>query len=231
MPILELHNLTWSPPDGDTDRQAPPLFENASLQIAAGELVSLQGPSGSGKSTLLRCLVGLEPRHSGVIRWRGEEVGAHNIRAFRQRVHYVQQEPVAVEETVAGNLEFARRMAEELRRDADPKPLDQDAQQKLLDDLGLGAIDWERDFDRLSVGERQRVALVRSLTPQPDVLLLDEPTASLDDTRARQVEDLLTEYKRARPERRALVWVTHSPAQRQRLGGREIDIRRVNRRS
>lgn len=216
--LIDIRDLVWTPTDAPG---AEPILEDISLTLDAGELVWPVGPSGSGKSTLLRCIVGLEEIQAGEVRWRGDTVGPPNIRAVRRHVHYVQQDPSPVEESVADNLAFARRMA---AQDPGANSLDADTQRDLLARMELADLDWERPFEQLSGGERKRVALVRSLTLQPDVLLLDEPTSSLDEDNADHVADLLYDYLQDRPNRRALLWVTHSSRHRRRLGGREFPL-------
>ncbi|QDG50637.1 ATP-binding cassette domain-containing protein [Persicimonas caeni] len=216
MPLLSAQNIAWSPPDSDAL-----LFADVDFDVDAGERVVLEGPSGSGKSTLLRCLVGLEPRRSGTVRWRGEPVDAESMRRFRNRATYVQQRPSAISETVGENLAFAREMA---RQFAGDRALDEDGQHDLLERLGLGHIGMSRRFDDLSVGEQQRVCLVRALTGQPDMLLLDEPTSALDPERVEQIEDLLIAYVDDAPDRRAFVWVSHQPDQIERISTRVLDV-------
>lgn len=223
-PLLRAENLAWTPPNGEVS-----IFKNAALKVDAGEKIVLQGPSGSGKSSLLRCLVGLEARQSGSVWWREEPVDAASMRRFRQRATYVQQRPSAVAETVGEDLGFARQMAAEIDDDATgntpDKVLDEDAQFALLARLGLERIQSSRRFEELSVGEQQRVCLVRALTGRPDLLLLDEPTSALDPKRVDQVENLLIDYVDAAPQRRALLWISHDSRQAKRVGSRTLDMR------
>jgi putative ABC transport system ATP-binding protein len=205
------------PPGADTA-----IFSGVEFQIGAGERVALEGPSGSGKSTLLRCIIGLEPKHTGAVLWQGEQVDAASMRRFRNRAVYVQQRPSEVAETVAENLAFAREMAAEFGEQA--AVMDQEEQRQMCDRLGLEAMSFSRRFDDLSVGEQQRVCLVRALTSKPDLLLLDEPTSALDPERVDQIEDLLCSYVDEAPDKRAFLWVSHQPAQIERLTTRSIDL-------
>ncbi|TDP75479.1 ABC transporter ATP-binding protein [Bradymonas sediminis] len=216
-PLLRAENLSWGPPNQDDL-----VFANVALRVDAGEKIILVGPSGSGKSTLLRCLMGLEPRRGARVWWRGNRVDASSMRVFRQRAAFVQQHPTAVADTVGENMDFARQMAREL--DAPERALDADAQRALFEQLGLAHIDNARRFDALSVGEQQRVCLVRALIGQPDLLLLDEPTSALDPERVEQVEKLLLDYVDAAPGQRALIWISHHPAQIERVGTRVLNM-------
>lgn len=218
MNLLRTQNLSWAP-----KKDGPPLFENLQLTIEPGELVIIQGASGSGKSTLFRCLTLLEPVRSGEVFWHGERVTADNIRRFRNRVVLVQQRPVSIAETVGADLQFGQKVTHELVDDR-VKPLSDAEQDAYLARLGLQELSRDRRFDDLSGGEQQRVALVRSLTTRPDVLLLDEPTASLDPQNVIRVEELLLEYLAEKPAERALVWISHHASQLERLQGRILSM-------
>jgi putative ABC transport system ATP-binding protein len=221
-PLITAKGLSWAPPDSDS-----PIFEDVELEVSAGERVALTGPSGSGKSTLLRCLVGLEPRQSGQVLWQGEQVEGETMRRFRSRVAYLHQRPSPVAETVGENLTFAREMAAglvEVQSAGSESAMSEDDQRQMCDRLGLERMDFSRRFDDLSVGEQQRVCLVRTLTARPDLLLLDEPTSALDPERVGQIEDILCEYVDDAPEQRAFLWVSHQPDQIERLRTRTIDL-------
>ena len=208
---LKVRNLTWTPP-GDEK----PLWADVSFEVKAGEHVILKGPSGAGKSTLLRALLFLENIDSGEVFWEDKAVTEENIREFRRAVVYVQQRPVAIAPTLGENLEFAREMG------GPDRGMSEREQRELLDHLGLGNLDWSRRFDELSGGQQQRVALVRCLSVQPRVLLLDEPTASLDEANALALEELIRDY--CATDGRAALWVTHSSEQRERIGGRLLEL-------
>lgn len=216
-PLVEISDLAWIPPGAEQ-----PLWDGVSFALERGELVILEGQSGSGKSTLLRCIVALEELADGAVRWRGEVVDEQNIRLFRNRVLYVHQSPVPIADRVGENLSFPRRVQREFDDYAD-LAMSEEEQRQLLDRFGLENIDLTRRFDELSVGEQQRVALVRCFTIQPEVLLLDEPTASLDDENAGFVEDYVTTFLQQDPDR-AVIWISHDRQQRERLGGRVLDM-------
>ncbi len=216
-PLLRVDNLSWAPPGQDA-----PLFAGVTFEVDAGERAVLRGASGAGKSTLLRCIAGLEPRRSGAVWWRGDQLGPETMRRFRNRAVYVHQRPSAIAETVGENLAFARQMAAQFGH-ADHS-LDPEAQREMFVRLGLADIGLERRFDELSIGEQQRVCLVRALTGQPDMLLLDEPTSALDPERVEQIEDLLMGYVDEAADRRAYLWVSHHPAEIERVASRVLDI-------
>ncbi len=201
----------------------PPVLREVELDLSPGERLVLTGPSGSGKSTLLRCLVLLEPA-DGEVRLDGEDVGPERVLELRRRVAWVPQRPVAVAPTVRENLEVARTVGRDL---GGPRAvLDAAAQNALLARLGLGALDRDRRFDRLSGGEQQRLALVRSLTPRPEVLLLDEPTASLDPENVADLIGVIRDWADADPDR-ALLWVSHDPAEVEGLATRILSMQEL----
>jgi putative ABC transport system ATP-binding protein len=182
-----------------------PVLNDVALELDVGERVLLTGPSGSGKTMLLRCLVLLEP-FLGEVSLEGGTVGPDRVRELRRRVAWVPQRPVAVAPTVQENLAFAREVGG--GHPASGSALDAADQDALVDRLGLAELDRSRRFDSLSGGEQQRLALIRSLTPGPQVLLLDEPTASLDPESVTDVVSVVDEWCGADPAR-ALLWVSH----------------------
>jgi tungstate transport system ATP-binding protein len=154
---------------GDVVALAP-----TTLELAAGDRVSVVGPNGSGKSTLVRILAGLREPSAGRVTGRPPP----------GRVVLVHQRPHLFNGTAASNVALAQRLA------AEPASL----VATLLDRLGLLALAG-RDVRVLSGGERRRVAIARALARRPDVLLLDEPLAELDSAAAARVAALLSEFR------------------------------------
>lgn len=223
--LIAVEELTTKPGD-----DGAPILRGVALSIAPGERVVLTGPSGSGKSTLLRCMVLLEP-HTGRVLLDGEPVGPERVRELRRRMGYLPQRPVAIDDSIAANLSFPRLTAGAgSGTDAGPdtgEPLDADAQRALLDRLGLGGLDPDRRFDALSGGEQQRVALVRTLTVRPQVLLLDEPTASLDPENVGAVVDLLADWVTEHHDR-AILWVSHHADEADTLATRSVTLKELS---
>lgn len=218
--LLRVENLSWTPPG-----ESLPVFSGLELEIYGGDRLVLQGRSGAGKTSVLRCLVHLEAPGTGTVSWRQQPVGPENIREFRRRVVYLQQRPSPVADTVGEELAFARRMTE--RAEARQGGLNKRQQINIMERLGLKEVKLEQPFEQVSVGQQQRIAVVRALTLQPDVLLLDEPTSSLDPESVRLVENHLVQYIEQRPEMRAYLWVTHSSVQVERLQGRVLRLSEV----
>jgi putative ABC transport system ATP-binding protein len=181
---------------------------DVSMSIPSGS-TALLGPSGSGKSTLLRLLNRLADPDAGSVRFHGTDVRELDPLELRRRVGLVPQLPAPVPGSVADNIRFGPRLE---GREADPEgPV------RLA---GLDPSFLDRDASRLSVGEQQRVMLARALALEPEVLLLDEPTASLDPTATAAVEDALRGLHGV-----SLVLVTHSRDQADRLTKRTIKLR------
>ncbi|MBS3824020.1 MAG: ATP-binding cassette domain-containing protein [Wenzhouxiangellaceae bacterium] len=181
-------------------------LERVLLSVSRGEIVCISGASGSGKTRLLRAVADLEP-HGGECRLgdaRQSETPAHRWRA---QVMMVPAESQWWHETVGEHFDA----------DADDSPADH------LDALDLphGALEWS--IDRLSSGEKQRLALIRALLRRPHALLLDEPTANLDAESIRRVERWLLKII----ERREMptLWVAHDDEQIERVSQRHFRIR------
>jgi ATP-binding cassette subfamily B protein len=197
VPLLELDDVSFGYPDG-TD-----VLRGVSFSVPAGSRVALVGPSGAGKSTILALVEGFYPVTSGVIRWAGTDVRELPRAALRAQLGYVEQEAPVLAGTIRDNLLLTRPDA------SDPELW------AVLADVGL--TDVVRRSPRgldvlvgdegvlLSGGERQRLAIARSLLARPALLLLDEPTASLD---ARN-EQLLRDTLAAAAADRALLVVAH----------------------
>jgi thiamine transport system ATP-binding protein len=146
--------------------------DNASLDVADGEVVALLGPSGCGKSTLLRSVAGLEPEAHGEIKWGEDDLARMPV--HRRGIGLVFQDgQLFPHRDVAGNVAFGLRMHKTARRSRDARV------DELLDLVGLKGYQHRRVTD-LSGGEQQRVALARALAPKPRLLLLDEPLSALD---------------------------------------------------
>jgi UDP-glucose/iron transport system ATP-binding protein len=178
-----------------------------SLVIRPGS-TALLGPSGSGKSTLLRLLNRLADPDEGSVRFHGDDVRELDPLELRRRVGLVPQLPAPVPGSVADNVRFGPRLH---GQDVDPEP-----------PLRLAGLDpgfAERDAARLSVGEQQRVMLARALALEPEVLLLDEPTASLDSAATDAVENALRGLHGV-----SVVLVTHDRSQAERLTERTIEL-------
>lgn len=157
------------------------LVSGFELTVGTGEIVAVQGASGAGKTTLLRAIAGLIPPERGRVELDGHTPRSFGWPVFRSRVTYVGQQPMFVEGTVRENL--VRAFDYTCRRE----PFPEETAVKLLEDWQLSLETLEQPAAQLSVGEQQRVALIRALLTRPWFLLLDEPTSALDAKTASRV--------------------------------------------
>ncbi|MBT0959410.1 phosphonate ABC transporter ATP-binding protein [Alphaproteobacteria bacterium KMM 3653] len=190
--MLELISLSKTYRTGDA------ALSDVSLQVPKGQIVGLIGPSGAGKSTLIRCINRLVEPSSGEILLGGASLvslGGSELRQQRRRIGMIFQEYALVERltvmenVLSGRLGYVPFWRSFLRR---YEAADIQRAYQLLDRVGLLQHANKR-ADALSGGQRQRVGIARALAQDPDLLLVDEPTASLDPKTSRQIMRLLTE--------------------------------------
>jgi tungstate transport system ATP-binding protein len=174
---------------------ATTILDGVSLQIDTGAPTAIIGPNGSGKTTVLRVVMGLIEPMAGDIQ----------IDACSRAIVF--QKPVMLRRTVAENIAFALKVAGQASN--------HQAIANLLDQVGLSAL-ADRPARRLSGGEQQRLGIARALARQPQLLLLDEATASLDPAQTKIIEDLILEIARAGVK---IVFATHDLGQVRRLAG------------
>ena len=179
-----------------------------SLSIQRGEFLAIVGPSGAGKSTLLRLLNFLEAPTSGHLTFDGQPVPSAPPLSLVRRVTTVFQRPALLSRSVRENVAFGLRL-----RGLHPDG----AVTQALERVGLAGLDTVT-ATTLSGGEMQRVALARALVLNPDVLLLDEPTANLDPYNVSLIETLVREETSRRGT--TIVFVTHNVFQARRLAHR-----------
>ena len=204
--LMFAENLHKLYPDGQVRA-----VNGVTFGVRAGEHVAITGPSGCGKSTLLNLLGALDRPDEGEVYFQGEALSTlRDLDQFRaQQIGFVFQSfyllptLTASENVQVPMFEGPPRSARERMRKA----------QELLDVVGMSKRAGHRP-GKLSVGERQRVALARSLANDPKLLLADEPTGNLDSDNAERVLDLLTSLQRERG--LAMIVVTHSDEVAQR---------------
>ena len=177
-------------------------MKGCTLAVGAGEIATLRGRSGSGKTLLLRALADLDP-HEGSVWLDGVEQAELPAVTWRRRVRYVAAEAAFWSERVGDHLSSSREVARNAL------------------ELGIPAecMDWS--IARLSTGEKQRLGFLRAIEDHPEVLLLDEPTAALDEASERALEGII---ERLRRDGAAILLVTHSGRQESRLGRRRYVI-------
>lgn len=193
------------------------LWREVNVVLRAGDCLGLVAPSGAGKTVLLRQLVGLEPLQQGQITFAGQTLDQWSLPAYRTQVIYLSQRAVAFEGTVADNLQRVFSLA--------VNQMQRYSRQRIED--WLQALGRKPDFltlqaEQLSGGETQLLALLRALQLDPTVLLLDEPTASLDPETTVRVEALLMDWLRSAAH--SCIITSHDPAQIQRFTNCQLSL-------
>tara|TARA_B100001029_G_C15062751_1_gene460077 strand:- start:3136 stop:3768 length:633 start_codon:yes stop_codon:yes gene_type:complete len=206
--ILEIKDVSHSYDDKETT------LSNINLEVDQGEKISILGPSGSGKSTLLRLIAGLERPKSGTINLQGAVVSTKNFILAPEKRNLglvVQEKALFPHLTVKENIIFGIRK-EKGKNDT------------ALDLCSLFKINHLADKypHEISGGEQQRTALARSMAPNPEILLLDEPFSALDQELK---EELYTELSHIFKEReQSILLVTHDLKEAEILSNRKINI-------
>lgn len=199
--LLELHDIAVSFAPGGSGHR---LLERVNLSVDQGEFIVVRGVSGSGKSTLLRMICRLQPPSSGTIRFRGKPVDAFPPSVLRSRIGYVAQIPAIVDGSVIDNLLLPFSFAANRGK---PEPSERELTE-MLDRFYLSGVSPDQAARTLSVGQKQRLALMRTILQGPELLLLDEPTSSLDRESAAMVFAIIERLNSV--EGRSIIAVTHS---------------------
>jgi putative ABC transport system ATP-binding protein len=173
------------------------------------------GPSGAGKTLLLRALALLDPIDEGTIHWKSQGVSGNAVPAYRSEVIYLHQRPSLFEGSVETNLRRPFGLKLNQGRSFDTGRIID-----LLERIGRTASFLDKSSRDLSGGEAQIVALLRALQFDPSILLLDEPTTSLDESTALTIEELLLRWLSEAPAERAFLWVSHDSDQVRRVADR-----------
>jgi len=175
------------------------VVKDLELTFAGSALTVLIGPNGAGKSTLLRLAVGLVRPTAGEITWGG-------LATPSERLAIVFQRPVMLRRTARANIEYALAST------------DRTSAAALMERVGLAHV-ANRPARKLSGGEQQRLALARALARNPEILFLDEPTASLDPAATKAVEDILSQVAASGVK---IVMSTHDIGQARRIGSEAV---------
>ncbi|MES9885858.1 MAG: ABC transporter ATP-binding protein [Candidatus Sedimenticola sp. 6PFRAG1] len=182
-------------------RFSSPGLSPIDITLPFGQCLSLTGPSGCGKTRLLRAIADLDP-NQGAITLDNMPRDKISPTDWRSQIGYLPAE----------SHWWASRVGDHFPNGDD----------NLLSALGFSSECLEWDVSRLSSGERQRLALARLLAHNPRVLLLDEPTANLDQANIERAEKLIGEYREENDV--AVLWVSHDPLQRRRVSQRHLQI-------
>ncbi|MCP4705715.1 MAG: ATP-binding cassette domain-containing protein [candidate division Zixibacteria bacterium] len=182
--------------------------KNFSYSFEKGNIYNIIGPSGAGKTSFLRLLNRLDDPSEGEIFYQDKPLKSYQPTRLRECISLIFQETYLFPGTVGSNLEYCIS-------DCTPHEI-----KSYLEQVGLDSQFINKDVSELSVGEKQRVAIARSLVLKPEILLLDEPTASLDPTLSQTIEhlilSLINEYSLT------AIMITHNPEQAKRMGGKTL---------
>ncbi len=206
--LYEFRSVSYSVPPNKPGEPATLIINDASFKILSGVLTLITGASGSGKTTLLRLFNRLSEPTSGEIIFDGKNIRDYPVKELRRRIGWVPQVPVRFKGTVEDNLHLPFKYS-------NPKKYSGSEISRAVDELkSLELLPSElfyRKADDLSVGEAQRMNLMRAIALKPDILLLDEPTSALDPKAS---DVLLGHIKRIQAERNLTsIMVTHRPAE------------------
>ncbi|MCU1455587.1 MAG: pstB [Acidimicrobiales bacterium] len=202
-PLFELDHLAVTTDDGSR------ILDVEHLAVPEQGITVLAGPSGAGKSTLLRLCNRLEVPSSGTIRYRGTDIDQLDPLALRRAVGMVFQRPTLFGGTVRDNLAVASPTADDATFAG------------ALERAGLSGSFLNRVGDDLSGGEAQRACLARTLLTEPQVLLMDEPTSSLDPAMTERLEGSV---RALADDGVSVIWVSHDLDQVRRISDRVIVI-------
>lgn len=189
------------------------VLRDVNLDIQQGETFVIIGPTGSGKTTLLRLIALIDKPVSGTIRFNGHDIpdSARERLRVRRKIAMVSQKPAVFNTSVYNNVAYGLKVRYEKKSSIRIKVAN------ALETVGLAGFE-QRNARSLSGGETQRVALARAMVIEPDLLLLDEPTANLDPVSTANVEKLVTEV--IQELKTTVVMSTHDMLQGQRLAER-----------
>lgn len=190
------------------------ILKGLNLEVKKGEIISLVGPSGSGKSTLLRCINRLIDIDSGNIKYDNKNIIKYDTKELRRNIVLVHQESVMLPGTVFDNVSYG------------PKLFGKNDEKHLLNcikDAGLSSDFSKKNAEKLSGGEKKRVALARALALSPSILLLDEPTNGVDPKNIETVEKNIVDFSKNRD--LTVLWVTHYVEQAKRVSDRIANLK------
>lgn len=195
MSILEFSNVSFS-------NEGKSILKNLNIRIESGDYISIVGPSGSGKSTFLKLCNNLISPSEGNISFNNKNVSEYNPIELKKEIAYCFQMPHLFGDTVMDNLNFPFKIRN--------KKVDMDRIKYLFSLFSMDEEFINEKVLNLSGGEKQRIALMRTLMFTPEVLLLDEVTSALDSENTLIVENIINKLNN---EGSTVLWVTHNEEQ------------------
>ena len=163
------------------------MFQCVNLLVEKGAFIVVQGASGVGKSSLLRLMNRLQEATAGEVLIDGQPIAEQEVTSLRRKIGYVQQTPTMIPGSVEDNLDFPFRF----HSAGTELPPNTAEKQKWLETFLIEGVKLHDDAMKLSVGQKQRIALIRTLLVMPEILLCDEPTSALDQQSKEIVENSL----------------------------------------
>ena len=186
-------------------------FMQESGGVEPGQILTINGPSGSGKSTLLRILARLIKPEAGEVFWHDRNWRSYSPTQWRRGIQFVGQKPVVFPGTIQENLKLPFTLKEQ----SNQGDMSMAKAEHYMEKVGLSTPMLAQEAKTMSGGEAARIALVRALIIEPEILLLDEPTAFLDQDSRHRVINLINEW--VQENRRAAIIVSHQEEELQYL--------------
>lgn len=206
MPLLEFKSVSFK-------NDSKIIIDRISFSIEKGDCVSIIGPSGSGKSTLLKLCCHLISPTDGCIVYKEKNLTDYDPIGLRKSIAYCFQTPYLFGDTVIENIRFPYSIRNML---VDQKRIDE-----LFSMFNIPADYLNKDVKILSGGEKQRIALIRTLLFKPEILLLDEVTSALDSENAKNVEEAIASLN---TEGITVLWITHNLEQSRKFANKLLTI-------
>lgn len=203
---IEFQNVSYR-------RDGKEIIKSISVEFSPGDFVSIVGPSGSGKSTFLRLCCHLISPTEGKILFHGKDMLQENPIELRKKISYCFQEPILWGDTVEESIAFPFRVRN--------RKVDREKVIPLFARFNLDESCLTHEIKNLSGGEKQRIALIRTLLFDPEVLLLDEVTSALDAGNAELIEK---EILHLNQEGITILWVTHNDEQSRKYAGQLLTM-------
>ncbi len=217
--LFEIKHVTKEKPaqTANSSVSADSILRDLNFNIQGNEPQLILGPSGSGKTTLLRLFNRLADPDIGDILFHGKDITLYDVCTLRARIGYVSQIPIMFDGTVFSNFQYAVR---HMKNGKEQINNFEDKCRELLSYLNVPDSVLYHNAEDLSVGEKQRVALARTLIRNPEVILLDEPTSALDPTSTLRFLDTIQKLQNEM--NLSVIMVTHSIEQAKVVGGAAI---------
>lgn len=189
------------------------ILKNITIPIYQGDYISVVGSSGSGKSTFLKLCCHLKSPTEGKIIYKNKSIMEHNPMELRKNIAYCFQTPYIFGDTVMDNISFPYSIR--------GSKVDLQRVEELFLLFNLDKEYLTKDIKNLSGGEKQRIALIRTLLFKPEILLLDEVTSALDTGNTLIVENVI---KSLNQDGTTIIWITHNPEQSKRTANKILTI-------